>query len=110
VKVKARDAITSESDWATLEISMTKRLAIRNSVYLAFLMGTITSLETNNDGAFRFLPVNLLYMSYATDEGLMISMLDETYGGFPCCSYIDSHSFYGFVKSGFICGIWRQLL
>ena len=36
-----------------------------------------------------------------------INVLDENYGGYPCCGYIDPSEFKGLFTNSIICGIWK---
>jgi hypothetical protein len=69
------------------------------------LIGKISSLEKTPEEDFSFLPVKVLEISLI--GGLNISILDETYGGYPCCGYIHKQDFRGIVTQKFIVGIWK---
>lgn len=105
IKAKSIDQYGAESDWTTLEVSMPKRKTSNNPLSAAILIGKITDIEYQ-DGSFRFLPEKIMYIGYHVDQGPIIQILDETFGGFPCCNYIDLVNFHGITTSKFICGIW----
>ena len=107
IKAKVRDAINSESEWGTLEVSMPKDHTTSNLGAFAFLVGTVTEIERNTNGDFRFLPLRVLEVVYSPQAGVNISLLDELYGGFPCCGFIDINQFKGVVNDHFICGFWQ---
>lgn len=107
IKAKVKDTYGAESDWGTLEVSMPMKKIFFDRSSMAILIGKLTSLEKNQDGDFRFLPIKMLELSYNPEQGRSIKILDEMNGGYPCCGYIDSDNFCGFVTSRFICGIWH---
>jgi len=104
VRVKAADS--DESDWGTISIRIPKNKMPFDSSPWAVLIGRISDIENDPNGRFRFLPLKVLYVNYDSEEGYSYSILEETYGGFPCCGYIDPSEFYGMIRSNFIFGIW----
>jgi len=106
IRVKARDAINSESDWAILEIEMPHVKQIENNHSISILIGKIGEIEKNQDENFRFLPVNMLDIQIREYQIYSFQILDETHGGYPCCGYINQNEFYGILTNSFIFGIW----
>lgn len=104
VKVKAADS--DDSNWETLSLRIPKNKMSNFLSTWVILAGKISDIETDPNGRFRFLPLNVLYISHNSEEGFSFSVLKETYGGFPCCGYIDKSEFYGMLRSNFIAGIW----
>ena len=82
------------------------RKVLSNETHIAFLFGIISDIERNQVGDFRFLPKKMLNVGYIPEEGFYAQVLDETQGGFPCCSYIDPDDFHGMITERFICGFW----
>jgi hypothetical protein len=74
--------------------------------HIAFLFGIISDIERNQEGDFRFLPIKMLNIGYTPEEGFYAQILDDTQGGYPCCSFIDPDDFHGVLTEGFICGFW----
>ena len=79
---------------------------LSNETHIAFLFGIISDIEKNQEGDFRFLPIKILNIGYYPGEGLYAQVLDDTYGGYPCCGYIDNDEFHGVMTDRFICGFW----
>ena len=79
---------------------------LSNETHIAFLFGIISDIEKNQVGDFRFLPIKMLNVGYIPEEGFYVQVLDDTQGGFPCCSYIDPDDFHGIITDRFICGFW----
>jgi hypothetical protein len=104
VRVKAKDS--DESDWESLTVRMPKSNDIIASSW-AFIMGRISNIEKDPNQRFRFLPVKMLEISYNTEDRFSIDILDENYGGYPCCGYIDPSEFRGVFTNSIIFGIWR---
>jgi hypothetical protein len=104
IRVKARDEMNAESGWGIMEIKIPreKNLALN----LTILFGRISYLEKNEDGDIRFLPIKLLEYSKTVEEGRSLQILDETYGEYPCCGYIQREYFRGIVTKNFIAIIW----
>ena len=110
IQVKAKDTLGAESNWATLKILFNKPFT-QISVYpRAFLAGKISYFEQEDDGSFRFLPINVLYIGYCKETGLTVSHLDESSGEYPCCGYIDKQNFRGIVTENMIFGIWKIIV
>ncbi len=104
VRVKAKDS--DESDWESLTVRMPKSNDIIASSW-AFIMGRISNIEKDPNQRFRFLPVKMLEISYNIEDRFSIDILDENYGGYPCCGYIDPSEFRGVFTNSIILGIWR---
>jgi hypothetical protein len=104
VRVKAKDS--DESDWESLTVRMPKSNDIIASSW-AFILGRISNIEKDPNQRFRFLPVKMLEISYNTEDRFSIDILDENYGGYPCCGYIDPSEFRGVFTNSIIFGIWR---
>lgn len=104
VRVKAKDS--DESDWESLTVRMPKSNDIIASSW-AFIMGRISNIEKDPNQRFRFLPVKMLEISYNIEDRFSIDILDENYGGYPCCGYIDPSEFRGLFTNSIILGIWR---
>lgn len=104
IRVKAIDENNGESDWSTLPVTMPKTRI--NLPSFSLLIGKISDIEKNQDGGFRFLPINLFELSFASGFGFNINFLKETNGGFPCCGYITPDSFHGLVLQNYILGVW----
>ncbi|MCK4902184.1 MAG: hypothetical protein KAS76_02420 [Thermoplasmatales archaeon] len=104
IKVKARDEMNCESDWGIMEIKIprVKNLALNRTI----LIGRISYLEKNEEGDIRFLPVKLLEYSKTVEHGRSLKILDETYGEYPCCGYIQREYYKGIVTKNFIAIIW----
>jgi hypothetical protein len=102
VKVKARDAVGAESDWAILSI----KIPIFPGKSRIILFGTITSLEKNIPIGFRFLPVKVLEVSTIIGQEKTRKILNETYGEYPCCGYLPYSEFKGIVTKRFLAGVW----
>jgi len=105
ISVKAKDTNEAESQTATFKVTMPRSRILASSKII--LIGKISSLEKIPGGDFRFLPVKLLEISLIIGQGLNISILDETYGGYPCCGYINKENFSGIVTKRFIVGFWK---
>ena len=49
--------------------------------------------------------------SWFNDHGnknpIIIAELDENYGGYPCCGFIDPNEFKGYIANSIICGLWK---
>jgi hypothetical protein len=104
VRVKAKDGLGAESDWGTLDVTMPKISIFSNP--WSILFGRISDIEEEPDGSFRFLPVKLLHFSYNDEDGFKFEVLDELYGGYPCCGYIHPEDFYGKIRQNFVRGLW----
>lgn len=103
VKVKAKDPVNAESEWATLDVKMP--LTFGKSRILFF--GTITSLEKNLPVGFRFLPTKVLEIDWIIGQNRSIKLLDETSGEYPCCGYLPFSEFKGIITEKFVAGIWQ---
>jgi len=75
-----------------------------------FLFGRITSLDKNEQGNFRFLPITVLYISRTTGQPPTIKILKEVDGEYPCCGYIPINEFKGIVTGKFIIGTWTTII
>ncbi len=104
IKVKARDEMYAESDWETYTVTMPRSKTFASSRIL--LIGKISYLEKNDEGDFRFLPVKLLEYSKIDNEGRTLKILDETYGEYPCCGYIQRDYYKGVVTKNFVAILW----
>jgi hypothetical protein len=104
IMVKARDEMYAGSDWGTLDVTMPRTKTYEKSRIL--LIGKISYLDKNEDGDFRFLPVKLLEYSKIESEGRTLKILDETYGEYPCCGYIQSEYYKGMITKNFIVVLW----
>jgi len=107
IRAKSRDAIASESNWGTLEVSMPKTKGVASNATI-LLAGFITDLETWQEENFRFLPVRLLCIQWGREETGSMEILDELHGGYPCCGYINQNDFSGVITPVFICGLWQS--
>ena len=105
IRVKVKDS--DESDWGTLTIRMPKNKVIDNSTFWRILIGKITSLETDTNQRFRFLPINMLELSYNQGGQISLEILNENYGGYPCCGFIDPSEFKGIINNSYIFGLWK---
>lgn len=103
VRVKAKDS--SESDWGTFVIKMPKNYNVLSSWIL--LAGKISNIEKDPNQRFRFLPIKMLEISHNIEERFSIKILDESYGGYPCCGFIDPSEFIGLCKDSTIIGVWK---
>jgi hypothetical protein len=108
IKVKAIDEHNGESDWSIHSVTMPKAKYVANLLSFSILLGKITDIEKNQDGGFRFLPVNMFELSFSQEYGIDIYFREETNGGFPCCGYIDPESFRGLLLQNYIVGIWLK--
>ena len=106
IQAKTRDELGAESDWATLKIYMPRGIDI-DIQPRSVLIGKISDLEKTAEGSFCFLPQKVLHISYNTVEGLNVSVIDDSYGGFPCCGYIADEDFRGIILKTFVCGVWK---
>ncbi|KYK29248.1 hypothetical protein AYK20_06055 [Thermoplasmatales archaeon SG8-52-1] len=104
IRVKARDEIYAESDWGKFDVTMPRSKTFETSRILLF--GKISYLEKNQEGDFRFLPVKLLEYSKIENQGRTLKILDETYGEYPCCGYIQREYYKGIVTKNFIAVLW----
>jgi len=105
IKVKARDELNAESDWGTLDVKIPR--AKNSAESKIILIGKISYLEKNEDGDIRFLPVKLLEYTNIIEQGRTLNILDETYGEYPCCGYIQREYFRGIVTEKFIAILWK---
>jgi hypothetical protein len=103
VRVKAKDS--SESDWGTFVIKMPKNYNALSSWIL--LAGKISNIEKDPNQRFRFLPIKMLEISHNIEDRFSIKILDESYGGYPCCGFIDPSEFIGLCKDSAIIGVWK---
>ncbi len=103
VRVKAKDS--DESEWETLSVKMPKKIDTTSS--WSVLIGKISDIEKDSNQRFRFLPIKMLEFSYNIEDKFSIKILDENYGGYPCCGFIDPTEFKGFFSNSIICGLWK---
>jgi hypothetical protein len=103
VRVKAKDS--DESEWETLAVRMPKNQNILSS--WAMLIGKISNIEKDPNQRFRFLPIKMLEISNNPEDRFSINIIDENYGAYPCCGYIDPNEFKGFFSNSIIFGLWR---
>ena len=106
MKVKAQDIYGAESEWATLEVSMPNTRQVTNMTYIILLAGKITEIEYNQNNDFRFLPIKVIKFGNEPEDGDIFEIMEETYGGYPCCGYINKDQFHGIISQNFIFGIW----
>lgn len=106
IKVKAIDEHNGESGWSIHSVTMPKPRYVINSLSFSVLLGKITDIEKNQEGGFRFLPVNLLELCFSLEYGIDIYFRKETNGGFPCCGYINLDNFLGVLLQNYIFGVW----
>ena len=104
IKAKARDEMYAESDWGTFEVKMPRVKPLASSRII--LVGKVSYLEKTAEGDFRFLPVKLLEFTNIEGQDRSIKILDETYGEYPCCGYIQREYYKGIVTENFIAIIW----
>ena len=104
IRVKARDELNAESDWGTLDVKIPRLKTATQSKII--LIGKISYLEKNEEGDIRFLPVRLLEYTNILEQGRTIKLLDETYGGYPCCGFIQREYYRGIVTNNFIVLLW----
>jgi uncharacterized protein YozE (UPF0346 family) len=105
VKIKAKDIIGAESAWGTLSVKIPASIPIDESTR-TILIGTISNLEKNEQGGFRFLPRTVMYFSKTTKQLPAMKILKETNGEYPCCCFIPLTEYKGWVTEKFIIGIW----
>ena len=105
VRVKAKDSDVSE--WGTLTVRMPKNIFYDNLSSWAILIGKISDIEKDPNQRFRFLPIKMLEVSYNPEDRFSIKILDENYGGYPCCGFIDPNEFKGYIANSIICGLWK---
>jgi hypothetical protein len=105
IKVKARDELNAESGWGTLDVKIPR--AKNSAPSKIILIGKISYLEKNEDGDIRFLPVKLLEYSNIIEQGRTLKILDETYGEYPCCGYIQREYYRGIVTEKIIAILWK---
>jgi hypothetical protein len=106
IQAKVKDTSDAESDWSTYPITISK---IKNQPFqqiITFLIGKITDIEENQQGGVRFLPIRVMKIVLGGDLAFSIQIIDETYGGYPCCTYINPEDFKGLITSSFIVGCW----
>jgi hypothetical protein len=106
IRVKAKDS--DEGDWETLAIRIPKKISLYNTESWVILIGEITNIEKDSNQRFRFLPLKMLELSYNSQDRFSIKILNDDYGGYPCCGYIDPSDFKGIFLESFICGLWKN--
>lgn len=104
IQVKAKDVMNAESDWGSLIIKIPKAKTLASSRII--LIGKISYLEKNEEGDFRFLPVKTLEYAKIESQGRTLKLLDETFGEYPCCGYIQREYYKGIVTENFIAILW----
>ena len=106
ISAKVKDTSDAESDWETLPVKILKTKNHHSNQIKTILIGKITDIEEDNQGGIRFLPQTLLKIVIGSDQGFSIQILDKTYGGYPCCAYIQPEDFKGLITPSFIFGCW----
>ena len=86
---------------------MPKKKSININITKAILIEKITDLEENQNGGVRFLPVKMLLLTFGDINAFSINIIDDTYGEYPCCTYIYPDDFNGFIGDSIIFGLWR---
>ena len=86
---------------------MPKKKSININITKAILIEKITDLEENQNGGVRFLPVKMLLLTFGDINAFSINIIDDTYGKYPCCTYIYPDDFNGFIGDSIIFGLWR---
>ena len=105
IKAKARDEKNAESDLGTFEIKIPRITTFGSSRIILF--GKISYLEKNEEGDIRFLPVKLLEYTNIEEKGRTLKILDDTYGEYPCCGYIQREYYQGIVTKNIIAILWE---
>ena len=105
IKAKVKDVINAESNWATLQIKIPRIKSFTSSRII--LIGKISYLDKTDEGNFRFLPMRLLEITKLEGQERTIKILNETYGEYPCCGYIQKEYYIGIVRENFILILWR---
>jgi hypothetical protein len=103
VKVKAKDIIDAESEWATLTVN----LPITPVQSRIILIGKVTSVDKTRPIGFRFLPIKVLEIDRIHGQNRSIKTLVETSGEYPCCGYLPFNEFKGIITAKFIAGVWQ---
>jgi hypothetical protein len=96
--------LNAESDWATLEVKIPRIKPFASSRII--LIGKISYLEKTEEGNFRFLPIKLLEITKLEGLQKTIKILNETYGEYPCCGYIQKEYYRGIIRENFIAILW----
>lgn len=104
IKAKAKDVLNAESDWATLEVKIPRIKPFASSRII--LIGKISYLEKTEEGNFRFLPIKVLEFTKLEGQQKTLRILNETYGEYPCCGYIQKEYYRGIVRENFIVVLW----
>jgi hypothetical protein len=104
IKAKAKDVMNAESAWTTFEIKIPRTKSFESSKII--LIGRISYLEKSEDGSFRFLPIKVLEITKLQGQQRTIKILNETYGEYPCCGYLQKENYRGIVREEFILIIW----
>lgn len=104
IKAKAKDVMNAESDWATLIVKIPRVKPFISSRII--LVGKISYLDKNEEGDFRFLPIKVLEITKLDGQQKTIKILNETYGEYPCCGYIQKEYYIGIVSENFIAVLW----
>ncbi len=104
IKAKAKDIMNAESDWTSLEVKIPRIKPFSSSRII--LIGKISYLDKTTEGAFRFLPTKLLEITKIEGQQRTIKILNETYGEYPCCGYIQKEYYKGIVRENFILILW----
>jgi len=104
IKAKAKDVLNAESDWATLEVKIPRIKPFASSRII--LIGKISYLEKTEEGNFRFLPIKVLEITKLEGQQKTLKILNETYGEYPCCGYIQKEYYRGILRENFIAVLW----
>lgn len=106
ISAKVKDTSDAESEMVTLPVTISKTKFSPSSQIKTVLIGKITDIEEDTQGGIRFLPQTMLKIVIGSEPPFIINMLDETYGGYPCCAYIQPEDFKGIITPTFILGCW----
>ena len=96
--------MSAESDWVSLEIKIPKMKSLASSRII--LIGKISYLDKTEEGNFQFLPVKILEITKIDGQQRTVKILNETYGEYPCCGYIQKEYYKGLVTKNFIAIVW----
>jgi len=104
IKAKVKDEMNAESEWGALEVKIPRIKPFASSRII--LIGKISYLDKTTEGAIRFLPIKLLEVTKIEGQQRSIKILNETYGEYPCCGYIQKEYYKGIVRENFILLLW----
>jgi len=96
IKAKVKDTMNAESDWATLQVKIPRTRTFASSKII--LIGKISYLEKTVEEDFRFLPTKVLEITKLQGQKISIKILNETYGEYPCCAYIQKENYKGIIR------------